>query len=265
MPEPETQHTEADTIADVVIVVPAYQEAATIGGIVARCRQSWPAAAVVVVDDGSTDGSGAIAASAGAVVLQQPRNGGKGRSLTRGFLHALELRARCVVSLDADGQHRPEDLPRLLACAAACPDRIIIGSRRAGSAAAPRGRRISNLVADFWISWAAGWPVEDSQSGFRVYPAALLQQIRLPHAAGFAWESELLIAAGRVGVRTMAVAIPSIYGSELRRASHFRPVQDITRIVLMVGGHLLRRGMHPVGLWRTLKGDKQPDRAATKS
>ena len=237
----------------VAIVIPAFQEASTIEDILARCRVTCPDACVIVVDDGSTDDTATRAAGAGAVVLRQPGNGGKGRSLVRGLDHALALEATRVVTLDADGQHRPEDLPRLLACADAAPDRIVIGSRRAGRAAAPRGRRISNQVADFWVSWASGWPVEDSQSGFRVYPAAVLRRIRLPRVAGFAWESEVLIEAGRAGVRTVAIGVPTIYGGSLRRASHFRPVADITRIVLVVGGHLLRRGMHPVGLFRYLK------------
>jgi hypothetical protein len=147
----------------------------------------------------------------------------------------------------------------MLACAT--PRRIVIGSRRAAKASAPRARRIANRVADFWVSWAAGWPIEDTQSGFRVYPAALLRRMGTcrPATTGFAWESEMLIAAGRLGVRTVSVDVPAIYGSALRRPSHFRPVLDITRIVLMVAGYLLRSFMYPRGLWRSLT--KTGDRA----
>ena len=102
--------------------------------------------------------------------------------------------------------------------------------------------------------------MEDSQSGLRVYPARLLRELarRPAMAAGFAFESEILIEAGRAGVRTASVAIPAIYGEALRRESHFRPVTDITRIVLIVAGKLLRRGMDPIGLWRSLRSPHDP-------
>jgi hypothetical protein len=136
----------------------------------------------------------------------------------------------------------------------AWPGHIVVGSRRASGRDAPRARFIANRVADFWVSWAAGHPIDDSQSGFRVYPAALIRALagRPPLARGFAFESEALIEAARLGFSTVAVDIPTIYGDALRRPSHFRPVADITRIVVMVAGKLFRRGMDPAGLWRSL-------------
>jgi hypothetical protein len=156
--------------------------------------------------------------------------------------------------LDGDGQHRPEDLPRLLESSRQWPGHIIVGSRRTSGHAAPRARFIANRVADFWISWAASHPIDDSQCGFRVYPAALVQRLAAcpPKATGFAFESEILIEAARLGCFTVAVDIPTVYGAALRRGSHFRPVADITRIVLMVARRLLRAGMNPLGLWRSL-------------
>ena len=240
----------------IVVVIPAYREAATIADIVRSCRAVLPAETgpveVIVVDDGSPDDTGPAAAQAGALVLRNPRNSGKGASLARGLAQAAADGAEYLITLDGDGQHRPEDLPRLLACAAA--DRIVIGSRRAGGHAAPRGRRIANRIADFWVSWAAGSPIEDSQSGLRVYPAALAQRLGPTRTTGFAWESEVLITAGRLGFHTVSVPVPAIYGAALSRSSHFRPIADITRIVVMVAGRLLRRGMYPVGLWRALRG-----------
>ena len=173
------------------------------------------------------------------------------------MLAALSDGAEQIATLDGDGQHRPADLPLLLACGRCWPGRITIGSRRAASADAPRARVIANRVADFWVSWAARHPIDDSQSGFRVYPAAVARQVvvRPDTAAGFAFESEVLIEAGRRGVSSVAVDIPAIYGPALR-ASYFRPVVDITRIVLMVGGKLLRAGMDPIGLWRSLTGSR---------
>jgi glycosyltransferase involved in cell wall biosynthesis len=235
-----------------VAVIPAYQEAATIADVVARLRAAAPALPILVVDDGSTDDTVALAADAGAAVMRGGANEGKGAALRRGMRRALAMGAAQVVTLDGDGQHRPEDLPRLLALAA--PDRIVIGSRR-GAAGQPAARRRANRVADFWISWAARHPVSDSQSGFRLYPAAALADLTRyeGRARGFSFESEILIDAARAGITTVSAEIPALYGQTLRRASHFRPVADIARIVIMVAGKLLARGMDPVGLWRSLR------------
>lgn len=247
-----------------IIIIPAYEEAASIGAIVAACRALPQAPDVIVVDDGSTDATARLAAEAGAIVIRHQANRGKGASLADGFAAALERGAERVASIDGDGQHRVADLPALLAVAAAFPDRIVIGSRRHARALMPSARYRANRVADFWVSWASTWRIEDSQSGLRVYPAAVLRDLGCGRrfAQGFGFESEILIAAGRRGVRTIAVDIAVRYGPGLARASHFRPVLDITRIVLMVAGHLLRRGMDPRGLLRSLRMPPQTVKAA---
>jgi glycosyltransferase involved in cell wall biosynthesis len=243
------------SLADrVYIVIPALDEAATIGQIVSQCRAIRNLLGVIVVDDGSRDDTAAVAAQNGATVLRHETNQGKGASLIEGMRVAVAGRATAVVTLDGDGQHRPQDVLRLLKCSRAWPEYIVIGSRRTSEMPAPRARRIANRIADFWISWAARHPIDDSQSGFRVYPGRVLNLIaeRSSLAHGFAFESEILIEAGRADIRTIAIDIPTIYGSVLQRRSHFRPVVDITRIVLMVGGKLLARMMDPIGLWRAL-------------
>jgi len=238
------------------VVVPAFQEGATIAAVVARIRAALPGAPLIVVDDGSTDGTGAAAAAAGAEVLALPANQGKGAALRHGMGAALARGAAFVATLDGDGQHRPEDLPRLVALAH--EDRIVIGSRR-GAPGQPAARRRANRVADFWISWAAGHAVADSQSGFRIYPAAALAALARyeGRARRFSFESEILIDAARAGVTTVAAEIPALYAGTLRRPSHFRPVADIARIVMMVAGKLLARGMDPAGLRRSLAGRRR--------
>ncbi len=246
----------APTVPGLVVVVPAFQEAATIGAVVARLRGAAPGVPLLVVDDGSSDGTGAIAAAAGAEVVATPANEGKGAALRRGMQAALARGAAFVATLDGDGQHRPEDLPRLLALAR--PDRIVIGSRRRASGQ-PASRRRANRIADFWISWAAGHAVADSQSGFRIYPAAALADLARyeGRARRFSFESEILIDAARRGIVTEAADIPALYAGTLRRPSHFRPVADIARIVIMVAGKLLARGMDPAGLRRSLAGRRR--------
>jgi glycosyltransferase involved in cell wall biosynthesis len=244
--------------AALAVVIPAFQEAATIAALVARLRAALPGVVPVVVDDGSTDGTDAIAAAAGAELLCAPGNEGKGAALRRGMRAALARGAAFVATLDGDGQHRPEDIPRLAALAR--PDRIVIGSRR-GAAGQPAARRRANRVADFWISWAAGHPVADSQSGFRIYPAAALVDLARyeGRARRFSFESEILIDSARRGITTVAADIPALYDGTLQRASHFRPVADIAGIVMMVAGKLLARGMDPAGLYRSLSGRRRQE------
>src|SRR5215471_2282441 len=179
----------AQLATSVYVVIPAYDEMATIGRIVGRCRMLPEVSSVVVIDDGSGDETARIAVANGATVLRHTHNLGKGTSLMRGMLTAVQAGASHVVTLDGDGQHRPQDLPRLLECSRQWPDHIIVGSRRASGRDAPRARFIANRVADFWISWAAGHPIDDSQSGFRVYPAALVQRLTAhpPRQTGFAF------------------------------------------------------------------------------
>ena len=245
------------------VVIPAYNEAATIADVAARAARQVEL--VVVVDDGSTDGTAAALADLPVTLLRNDQNLGKGASLWRGMRHALGLGIAGVVTLDGDGQHAPEEIPRLLAEARAHPGEIVVGARTFGRDAAPRARYLANRVADFWIGWAAGQPLPDSQSGFRVYPAALLGQVEVKHgpARGFVFESELLIAAARHGFGSRAVPIAALY-PKAARPSHFRPVLDIVRITRMVAWQLLSRGMHPTGLRRVL-GTTPPERGPTGS
>jgi glycosyltransferase involved in cell wall biosynthesis len=235
------------------VVIPACNEAATIADIAARALAV--AATVIVVDDGSTDGTHERLAGLPVCLLRNDRNRGKAASLWRGMQHALALGADGVVTLDGDGQHAPEDVPRLVRAAREHPDDVVIGARLIGRKAAPRARRIANRVGDFSIGWAAGQSLDDSQSGFRVYPATLLRRLEVDHgpSRGFVFESEVLIAAARLGHRIRSVAIAAVYPKGAR-PSHFRPVVDVARIGRMVAWQLLRRGMYPAGLYRSLAG-----------
>jgi hypothetical protein len=162
------------------------------------------------------------------------------------------------VTLDGDGQHLPEDIPRLLNYFRQSPNTIIIGSRLHEKANIPRARYNANRFASFWISWAAGYPISDSQSGFRIYPANLLDQVKVAHrrSSGFVFESEILIEAGRRGITSLPVSISAIYMPQAR-ASHFRPVVDIARIVRMVTWKLVARGLYLQGLQRSLRKNRR--------
>lgn len=236
------------TAGAAMIVIPAYNEGATIRAVAQRALAYGP---VIVVDDGSTDDTAGQLDGLAVTVLCNECNSGKAFTLWRGMQHALSQGAGAVITLDGDGQHAPEDIPRLLAVAQRSPRTVVIAARLRTRNSAPRARRIANGVADFWISWAAGQSIVDSQSGFRLYPAELLcsYKPRLHKSGGFVFESEILIDAVRRGFDCVAVPIDTVYHAAAR-PSHFRPVADITRIVLMVAGKLLVRGLYLPGLWR---------------
>jgi glycosyltransferase involved in cell wall biosynthesis len=235
----------------IAVVIPAYDEAATIREVASQARAL--AETVIVVDDGSRDGTAAKLEGLDVLVLRHEKNRGKADTLWTGFTRALEMGADIVVTLDGDGQHRAEDIPRLIAAYLQHPESIVVGSRLHDRSNFPARRYYANCFARFWISWAAGYPIADTQTGFRIYPARLLEQLERAHfhGVGFVFESEVLIRAAHRGTRAVAVPIPGIY-PKAARASHVRPVLDILLIVRMVAGHLLRKGMFPAGLWRSL-------------
>jgi len=234
------------------VVIPAYNEAATIRGVAQRALGQ--VARVVVVDDGSIDGTSVALEGLPVTLIRNPQNLGKAASLWRGMAVALAENASAVITLDGDGQHRPEDIPRLLEMHRAHPHALVVGARLHEGGSIPADRYFANRFANFWIAWAAGQRVEDSQSGFRVYPASLLSRLppQLGRASSFVFESEVLIEAGRRGTRLVWVPIPAIYEARGRR-SHFRPVADIALITRMVAWKLISRGLYLRGLVRSLR------------
>jgi glycosyltransferase involved in cell wall biosynthesis len=239
----------------VPIVIPAYNEAMTIRELVEDALDTG--AAVIVVDDGSTDGTLDRLRGLPVTRLRHEANLGKAAALRTAFHHALCTGAVAAVALDGDGQHDPADAGALVRAWRHTPSRIVIGSRLHDRRHFPLARWLANRFACFWISWASGHRIADSQSGFRVYPRevmrlALGDRVR---SHGFTFESEILIEAAAHGHETHAVAIAARYPGDAR-PSHFRPVADITGIVLMVAARLLAKGLHPVGLWRIVRRRK---------
>lgn len=248
------QHSEMCDIAQSYwVVIPAYNEAHTVRDVALRARQRC--SHVIVVDDGSTDGTAEVLAGLDVTVLRNEKNLGKAGSLYRGFERALAGGATGVITLDADGQHVPEEILLFIERALDDPGAFLIGARRRDQRKTSFWRYGANRVADFWIGWAAGAPIEDSQSGFRLYPATLLRTVDVPHerSRSFVFESEILIEAAR-----RAIVIQNIPIAVMPRSgpcpSHFRPVLDIVKITRMVAWKILSRALSLGGLWCVLRG-----------
>ena len=239
--------------ARLTAVISAYNEAGTIVDVCRRSRAQLTN--VVVVDDASSDRTPALLGDEDVTVLHHSRNQGKASALWTGMQYALRCGAGGVITLDGDGQHAPENIPRLVRAIEDNPDCIIIAARVLDVGNAPRLRRFANRCADFWIGWACGVALCDSQSGFRYYPASLIRLLNTPHGArrGFVFESEVLIEAAWLGVPIVGVPVAAIYppGS---RTSYYRPIRDTIGIAGMVAGRLLQRGFRPKGLLRSLQG-----------
>ncbi len=228
---------------EVAVVIPALNEALRIADVVRQTLRhcAW----VIVVDDGSEDGTGECLAGLPVTVLRHPQRRGKGAALRTGFAEALARGARGVLTIDGDGQHDPADLPRLLDAAARHPRSIVIGARMRHRAAAPPHRRMANAFGDWGVAWAAGHRIADTQSGQRYYPASVIALQDVP-GEDFVFEAQLLIsAARRLDVRCVSVPVETRYrgcdGGPLRR-SHFRPLRDLYRITSHVVGQVLAHG-----------------------
>jgi len=218
-----------------IVVVPVFNEAETIGEVVAAARAHAP---VLVVDDGSDDGSAAAARAAGAEVLRHPRRLGKGQAIRTGVAAARSRRASVVVTLDGDGQHDPGDLTAVLGAARGAPRAIVVGSRLAEAGVLPPDRLNAIRVAGFFVNWASGLKLEDTQSGYRAYPVTLFDEVELRHG-GFVLETEVLIAAAARGWQVREVPVQAI--PRARRRSRFRPLGDGAAIGAYLAGRVVAR------------------------
>jgi glycosyltransferase involved in cell wall biosynthesis len=233
------------------VVIPAYNEERTIRDIVERALKQCKK--VIVVDDGSSDGTISELEGLSIDLIKNKTNQGKAASLWNGFQFALKSEIDFIITLDGDAQHAPEDIGLLIDDRVKYKNHIIIGARLADKGSIPAKRYYANKIANFWIAWASGYPISDSQSGFRLYPVNLFDNLKISTSknSSFVFESEVIIKAAKVGIYSHAVTIPAIYRDDAR-PSHFQGVRDITLITLMVGRSLISRGMYPQGLYRAV-------------
>lgn len=215
----------------VAIVIPAYQAAATIGDVVSRARTVLPGAQVILIDDGSTDGTGEEGRGKGAKVLTHPRNRGKGIALRNGIARACMEGAEVIVTLDADGQHPPSEIPRLLQPIRDRAADLVLGAR-ARSGPMPVSRRFTNWLSASLASRIGGQTVTDAQTGFRAFTRAVAEQVQ-PAGDRYEFEANFLLEALRAGYRVASVEVPTIYGAP----SHFRHFGDTWRMARAFARH----------------------------
>jgi glycosyltransferase involved in cell wall biosynthesis len=205
-------------------VIPAYNASKTIHNVITDVMKHCPD--VIVADDGSDDDTSDIAERAGARCIRIDRNRGKGNALKILFDTAVEQGYDAVISIDADGQHDPDEIHLFVDAHLKHPDHIIVGSRMGAKSKIPRARLNSMKIANFYGSLASNQFLEDTQCGFRLYPLSRIQKMHLT-TERYVTETEILIKTGDSGGRITFVNISTIYDNN---GSHFRAVHDFSAI-----------------------------------
>jgi len=209
-------------------LIPAFNEAPHIAGVVEGARKHLDS--VVVIDDGSSDGTAELARSAGAVCLESPGNCGKASALHLGIAHARAHDFTHIITMDGDGQHLPEDIPSLLRVARETDADLVIGARPFDRALMPRARFYSNTIGSRWASALVGRPIKDSQSGFRLFRLESLCRAKL-RSRRYEFEMEALIKLGRMGCTIAHAPIHMVYEYGQSR-SKMKPIRDTINICL---------------------------------
>ena len=213
----------------IAITIPAYQAAPSIGDVVRRSLKILPT--VLVVDDGSDDDTAGEASRAGAEVISLPKNQGKGDALETAFKELFRRGFAAVVTVDADGQHLPEEIPVLLNIATTDTD-LILGTRDHLFAEMGQVRRMSNRLSSKAIAMVAGQSLSDIQTGFRLYSKRLIEAVGFPESR-FEAESAVIVRAIRRGFHVTSIPVRLGF-ADGRLTSHYRPIADSLRIAAAV-------------------------------
>lgn len=216
-------------------VIPTYQNAKTLLKVVADVHRVVDT--VFVVDDGSNDGTAALLDKATGnerpeKVLTHPKNCGKGAALKTGLTYARQQGFRYAVTVDADGQHRADDIPALLKAVEEEPDALAIGSRGLQHENMPAKSTFANRFSNFWFALQTLQRLPDTQSGLRIYPLRRLHGLRWM-SARYEAELTLLVFSAWAGVKLLPVPVSVYYPPRDQRVTHFRPGRDFTRISVL--------------------------------
>jgi glycosyltransferase involved in cell wall biosynthesis len=211
------------------VVIPAFNAARYLEAVVDAASRFIPRSRIIVVDDGSTDGTREVALRSGVAVLQHAENRGKGVALNTGMLGAAGMGMEYVITMDADGQHKPEEIPRFLEKELETGADIIVGNRMADRRNMPGDRVFANRATSWFVSARTGVHIPDSQNGYRLIRTSLYTSLKIK-SQRYAAESEILIRAARSGAKVDWVPVETIYGTE---ESSVHPVVDTLRFLRM--------------------------------
>ncbi|HEX2722777.1 MAG TPA: glycosyltransferase family 2 protein, partial [Gemmatimonadaceae bacterium] len=214
----------------IVVVLPAFNAEKTLAPVVNGLRKSLPDAFIIGVNDGSTDGTGALLRSVCDQAIDFPVNRGKGAALQVAFAAALERPCDAVLTIDSDGQHDPAFGPSILA--ALEHSHIAIGTRDLSQEQVPKHRRVANFLSSAATRLVSGGAVRDSQSGYRAIRREVLEEVR---AVGdrYEYETDFIIRAAHAGFTITNVPISTIYGPQ----SYFREFHDAMRVIGVLWAH----------------------------
>ena len=218
-------------LKNTIVIIPTYNNASTVGDVINRTLSFG--FTVMVVNDGSTDNTPEILAQFPEIrVIHFPTNKGKGAALKAGLKTATQEGFRYAITLDSDGQHFPEDIPVFLREIEKTPDALLVGARNLQADNMPGKNSFANKFSNFWYRIETGKKMEDTQSGYRLYPLEKIKNLRL-FTGKYEFELEVIVQSAWKGVNVRNVPIRVYYPPEGERVSHFHPWRDFTRISLL--------------------------------
>jgi glycosyltransferase involved in cell wall biosynthesis len=213
------------------VIIPAYNAEASLEELVYRINRSVENPRIVVINDGSTDKTGDIAKSAGVEVLNHEKNKGKGAALQTGFDFVKKnTEIEFIFTIDADLQHRPEDIPEFIRVQQQANADIVIGCRKRTGTGMPVHRIASNALTSAFVSIRTRRKIEDSQCGFRMIRRKVLENIRL-ESAGYEAETEFLIKAAGQGHKIDFVPISTVYGNEKSHMTNWKTTVNFIKVL----------------------------------
>ncbi len=241
---------------NIAIIIPALNERLRIREVVEGALRH--AERVIVIDDGSDDGTGESIQDLPITLLRHETRQGKGASLRDGFEEALRQGVAAAISMDGDGQHSADDIPRLIDAGNRRPGWIVIGARLRKRSQQPTYRRLANEFGDWGVAWGTGYQIADSQSGQRLYPANVMALGDVP-GEDFVYEAQILMsAAQQLGVRCVSIPIEAryndVHGGPDFRPSHFKPLKDFSRITSHIVWQCVKRGGIPA-MYHTIRSN----------
>jgi len=215
----------------VCVVVPTYNNAQTLRDVLTKVEAYTRQ--VIVVNDGSTDSTLEVLKKFNNVdVVSYPKNKGKGFAIRTGFQRAVELGYDYAITIDSDGQHYADDLPKFLDKLTNHPNAIIIGARNMDQQSVPGKSSFGNKFSNFWFWVETGIRSNDTQSGYRLYPVKALSRSKF-FTRKYEFEIEVLVRAAWSGIEVLEIPVKVFYPEKEKRISHFRPFKDFSRISVL--------------------------------